>query len=115
MNTNKEKQYLVIKNVKKDNNLQKYIEKICEDENIQIIDEQVNNNIWMFEQKVSLYSEFKADFNYDILLCSYNKNKLDYVNYLYKQFEKKYKVTKKIIEKIYNEKKIDESEKVEDS
>lgn len=115
MNTNKEKQYLVIKNVRRDENLQKYLEKICQDENIQIIEEYVSQGFWIYtEEKPSLYSEFKADFNYDILLCSYNKNKLEYVNYLYKQFEKKYKVTKNIIEKINNEKKIDESEKVED-
>ena len=116
MNKNKEKQYLVIKNIRRDENLQKYLEKICQDENIQIIEEYVPQGFWIYtEEKPSLYSEFKANAGSDMLLCSYNKNKLEYVNYLYKQFEKKYKVTKNIIEKINNEKKIDESEKVEDS
>ena len=116
MNTNKEKQYIVIKNVKRDINLQKYLENICDEENIQIIEGyDKSQSVWFLveQQKSNIYDKLNADFYRDMILCSYNKDKLEYVNYLYEQFEKKYKITKNIIEKINNEKKIDESEKVE--
>ena len=111
MNTNKQKQYLVIHNVRHDENLQKYLEQICHDEHIQIIEEYVSNN-W-FETKPSIYSEFKASATTDMLLCSYNKDKLAYIKYLYDDYEKKYMLAKNSITKAIEETGFDESDAID--
>ena len=111
MNTNKQKQYLVIHNVRHDEKLQKYLEQICLDEHVQIVEEYVSNN-W-FEPKPSIYAEFKASATSDMLLCSYNEDKLAYIKYLYDDYEKKYKLAKNSITKAIEETGFDESDAVD--
>ena len=111
MNTNKQKQYLVIHNVRHDENLQKYLEQICLDEHVQIVEEYVSNN-W-FEPKPSIYAEFKASAITDILLCSYNEEKLEYIKYLYDKYEKKYMLAKNSVKKAIEETGFNESDAVD--
>src|SRR5574344_402593 len=116
MNTNKQKNYLVIKNVCLDKNLKEYLEQICSDEKVSILYEEFNQfDIW--NQKQSVYSEFNASPSSDILLWSYESCKLDYVNYLYSDFEQRYRnaghVVNRIIESVNNEENLDEGEKLD--
>lgn len=111
MNTNKQKQYMVIHNVRHDEKLQKYLEQICHDEHVQIIEEYVSNN-W-FEQRPSIYAEFKASAISDMLLCSYNEDKLAYIKYLYDDYEKKYMLAKNSVIKAIEETGFDESDAVD--
>lgn len=111
MNTNKHKNYLVIKNVCSDKNLVSYLEQICQDENVSILYEEFNQfDIW--NQKQSVYANFNAKNGSDILLWSYDSIKLEYINYLYKDFEARYKntgnVVNRIIESVNNEENFDE-------
>lgn len=111
MNTNKQKQYLVIHNVRHDENLQKYLEQICLDEHVQIVEEYISSN-W-FEPKPSIYAEFKASATSDMLLCSYNEDKLAYIKYLYDDYEKKYMLTKNSVKKAIEETGFNESDAVD--
>lgn len=113
MNTNKHKNYLVIKNVCSDKNLVSYLEQICQDENVSILYEEFNQfDIW--NQKQSVYANFNAKNDSDMLLWSYDSVKLEYINYLYKDFEARYRntgnVVNRIIEKVSN---FDKDEKVD--
>ena len=96
MNT-RTKNYLVIKNVCSDKNLISYLEQICQEENVSILHEEFNQfDLW--NNKQSVYAEFNAKPNFDMLLWSYDTSKLDYVNYLYyrelfhKELEKHWKL-----------------------
>lgn len=107
------KNYLVIKNVNQDKNLKQYLEQICLDENVNILYEEFNQfDVW--NNKQSVYSNFNASPSSDILLWSYDKNKLEYINYLYNNFEKDYIPTKNSIIKAIEETKenMDEGEKI---
>lgn len=109
------KNYLVIKNVQCDKNLKQYLEQICREENISILYEEFNQfDIW--NKKQSVYSEFNASPSSDMLLWSYESCKLDYVNYLYSDFEQRYRnagrVVNRIIESIDNGDNLDEGEKL---
>lgn len=110
------KNYLVIKNVNQDKNLKQYLEQICLDENVSILHEEFNQfDIWNGKQ--SVYSEFNASASSDILLWSYDENKLEYVNYLYKDFEARYRnagqVVSRIIESVNNGDNLGEGEKLD--
>src|SRR5574344_1841522 len=116
MNTNKQKNYLVIKNVCSDKNLKEYLEQICQDEHINILYEEFNQfDIWNGKQ--SIYAQFDATPSSDMLLWSYDSIKLEYINYLYKDFEARYrntgKVVSRIIENVNNESNLDEGEKLD--
>ena len=110
------KNYLVIKNVNQDKNLKQYLEQICQDENISILHEEFNQ-FDMWNQKKSVYSEFNASPSSDILLWSYDENKLEYINYLYKDFEARYRnagqVVSRIIKSVDNGDNLGESEKLD--
>jgi len=110
------KNYLVIKNVNQDKNLKQYLEQICQDEKVSILYEEFNQfDLW--NNKQSVYSEFNASPSSDILLWSYESCKLDYVNYLYTDFEQRYlntgKVVNRIIESVDNGDNLDEGEKLD--
>lgn len=110
------KNYLVIKNVNQDKNLKQYLEQICDDENVSILYEEFNQfDVWNGKQ--SVYSEFNASPSSDILLWSYESCKLDYVNYLYKDFEQRYRnagqVVSRILQSVNNGDNLDEGEKVD--
>ena len=110
------KNYLVIKNVCSDKNLKQYLEQICQDEKVIILYEEFNQfDIWNGKQ--SVYSNFNASPSSDILLWSYDENKLEYINYLYKIFEQDYIKSKNyltnILESIEAEKEVDEGEKLD--
>ncbi len=110
------KNYLVIKNVNQDKNLKQYLEQICYEEKVSILYEEFNQyDIW--NQKQSVYSEFNASPSSDILLWSYEPCKLDYVNYLYQDFEARYRnagqVVNRIIESVNNGDNLDEGEKLD--
>ena len=110
------KNYLVIKNICSDNNLRQYLEQICEEENVNILHEEFNQfDIWNGKQ--SVYSEFDASPSSDILLWAYESCKLDYVNYLYRDFEARYRnagqVVSRIIESVNNGDNLDEGEKLD--
>ena len=116
MNTNKQKNYLVIKNVCLDKNLKEYLEQICQDEHVNILYEEFNQfDVW--NQKQSVYAEFNAKPSFDILLWSYDSIKLEYINYLYNDFEARYrntgKVVSRIIESADNGGNLDEGEKLD--
>lgn len=115
MNT-KTKNYLVIKNVNQDKNLKQYLEQICYEEKVSILYEEFNQfDIWNGKQ--SVYSEFNASPSSDILLWSYDENKLEYINYLYLDFEKRYRnagqVVSRILESVNNGDNLDEGEKLD--
>lgn len=110
------KNYLVIKNVNQDKNLKQYLEQICLDEKVSILYEEFNQfDIWNGKQ--SVYSEFNASPSSDILLWSYDENKLEYINYLYSDFEQRYlntgKVVNRIMESVDNGDNLDEGEKLD--
>lgn len=116
MDTNKQKNYLVIKNVCLDKNLVSYLEQICQDENVSILYEEFNQfDIWNGKQ--SIYAQFDAKHSFDIILWSYDSIKLEYINYLYNDFEARYrntgKVVSRIIENVNNESNLDEGEKLD--
>ena len=96
------KNYLVIKNVQLDKNLTNYLEQICEEENVGIVYEEVGS-FDLFNQKKSIYAEFNANQTKDILLWSYNISKLEYINYLYADFEARYKIANKAVGNILKE------------
>ena len=99
MNTNKQKNYLVIKNVYLDKNLVSYLEQICQDENVSILYEEFNQfDVWNGKQ--SIYASFNAEPSSDMLLWSYDSVKLDYINYLYNDFEARYRNTGKVVSRI---------------
>ena len=110
------KNYLVIKNVNQDKNLKQYLEQICSDEKVSILHEEFNQ-FDMWNGKQSVYSEFNASPSSDILLWSYDENKLDYVNYLYSDFEARYRntglVVSRIIKSVDNGDNLGESEKLD--
>lgn len=101
--TAKQKNYLIIKNVYRDKNLVNYLEKICQEENVKIVYEEVSS-FDLFNQKKSIYTEFNANQTKDILLWSYSIPKLEYINYLYTDFEARYKITSRAVNNILNEK-----------
>lgn len=110
------KNYLVIKNVNQDKNLKQYLEQICYEEKVSILYEEFNQyDIW--NQKQSVYSNFNASPSSDILLWSYESCKLDYVNYLYKDFEARYRnagqVVSRILQSVDNGDNLDEGEKLD--
>jgi len=99
MNTNKQKNYLVIKNVCSDKNLVSYLEQICQDENVSILYEEFNQfDVWNGKQ--SIYASFNAESSSDMLLWSYDSVKLEYINYLYNDFKARYRNTGKVIDRI---------------
>ena len=107
MNNTNQKQYLVIKNVGTDTYLRHYLEKICEENHVQIITEYINNN-WFEEPKPSLYAEFNAKPMFDALLCSYDNNKLLYVKYLFDKYDRLGMSIDKAIMDVQNSKKEEE-------
>lgn len=116
MNTNKQKNYLAIKNVCSDKNLVSYLEQICQDEHVNILYEEFNQfDIWNGKQ--SIYAKFDATPSSDMLLWSYDSIKLEYINYLYKDFEARYrntgKVVSRIVESVDNGGNLDEGEKLD--
>lgn len=116
MNTNKQKNYLVIKNVCLDKNLVSYLEQICQDEHVNILYEEFNQfDIWNGKQ--SIYAQFDAKHSSDIILWSYDSIKLEYINYLYTDFETRYRntgnVVSRIIENISDGDNSDEGEKLD--
>ena len=110
------KNYLVIKNVNQDKNLKQYLEQICLDEKVNILHEEFNQ-FDMWNGKQSVYSEFNASPGSDILLWSYEPCKLDYVNYLYSDFEARYRnagqVVSRILESVDNGDNLNEGEKLD--
>lgn len=86
---NKNKLYLPIKNARLNNVLYNKLEEICNDENVQIVQEQVSTN-W-FEPKPSIYSEHNLNVTRDVLLSSHSEQKLQYIHYLYEQYEKRFR------------------------
>src|SRR5574344_748436 len=116
MNTNKQKNYLVIKNVCLDKNLKEYLEQICQDEHVNILYEEFNQfDIWNGKQ--SIYAQFDATPSSDMILWSYDSIKLEYINYLYKDFEARYRntgnVASRIIKSVDGGENLNESEKVD--
>lgn len=110
------KNYIVIKNAQLDKNLKQYLEQICSDEKVNILHEEFNQfDVW--NNKQSVYSEFNASPSSDMILWSYDENKLEYINYLYKDFEQRYmnagQVVDRIIESVDNGDNLDEGEKVD--
>lgn len=110
------KNYLVIKNVCSDKNLRQYLEQICQEENVSILYEEFNQfDIW--NNKQSVYAEFDAKPSFDLLLWCYDENKLNYINYLYSDFEARYrsvgKVVSRIVESMDNGDNLDEGEKLD--
>lgn len=116
MNINKQKNYLVIKNVCLDKNLISHLEQICQDEHVNILYEEFNQfDIWNGKQ--SVYAEFNATPSSDMILWSYDSIKLEYINYLYTDFEARYrntgKVVSRIIENVSDGGNLDEGEKLD--
>jgi len=109
MNT-KNKNYLVIKNVRLDKNLEKYLYKVCHDENVNIVEQYINPYSFMDVNKPNLYAEFGAKPGFDILISSFSDKKLSFINYLYTDFEFKYKNAGKYIDTILSNKENEEKQ-----
>jgi len=107
MNT-AQKSYLVIRNVCTNNNLRTYLEQICRDEKIHIIEEYIDSYSFL-NQKPSLYAEHGAKPSFDVLLESYSPEKLRYIEYLYNIYEKQYRYSGNIVSEILEDK-IDKSD-----
>jgi hypothetical protein len=79
------KEYLVIKYVGQNTSLRRYLEQICDEECVQVVEEYVDSFSFL-KQTESIYSKFNANPTYDVLISSYDINKLHYIKYLYDKF-----------------------------
>jgi len=105
--SNSNKYYATIKNVYSNKILLEYLTTICESEHVKILSDFSSNINELFE----LYTELNAKPSNDIILYSYDKNRLNYVAYLYSEFEKRYRKTGITISNFMNELRIDKLKK----